>query len=90
MHHKLNSKELTTMGEYIAVVDNGFVFHGDVTCDGDFYLISHAKNIRVWGTKNGLGELRSGKTPNTITDECGEILIPKSRLCHLIQANWNR
>jgi hypothetical protein len=90
MEFKLNPKTLVAMGEFIAVVDNGFVFHGDVTYDGDFYLISHAKNIRVWGTKNGLGELRNGQTPNTVADESGEILIPKGRLCHLIQANWKR
>lgn len=83
-------KKLQPLGEFIAVVDNGFVFHGDLTFDGDFYLISHAVNLRVWGTTKGLGELRNGKTSATIADECGEILIPKGRLCHLIRANWKR
>ena len=90
MQFQLNAKTLVAMGEFIAVVDNGFVFHGDVTYDGDFYLISHAVNIRVWGTTNGLGSLRTGKTSKTITDECGEILVPKDRLCHLLATTWPR
>lgn len=81
---------MKALGEFIIVVDNGFVYHGDLTSDGDFYLISNAKNIRVWGTSKGLGELRTGPTPKTTLDETGEVLIPKSRLCHLIRANWKR
>jgi hypothetical protein len=87
---KNDEKNITAMGEFIAVVDNGFVYHGDFSTDGEFYLISHAENIRVWGTTRGLGELRSGKTAKTVVDECGEVLIPKARLCHLIRATWNR
>ena len=77
-------------GEFIIVVDNGFVYHGIVHSDGDFYLISNAKNIRKWGTTGGLGELRNGKTKDTVVDDCGEVLIPKGKLCHLIRANWKR
>ena len=87
---KHTEKELTALGEFIVVIDNGFVFHGDLTSDGDFYLISHAVNIRKWGTTNGLGELRNGKLSATIVDETGEVLFPKTRLCHLIRASWKR
>ncbi len=81
---------MKALGEFLIIVDNGFVYHGDLTADGDFYLISNAKNIRVWGTTKGLGELRAGPTQNTTFDPCGEVLIPKSRLCHLIRASWKR
>lgn len=81
---------MKALGEFIIVVDNGFVYHGDLTADGEFYLISNAKNIRVWGTSQGLGELRTGPTSKTTLDETGEVLIPKARLCHLIRASWKR
>ena len=86
----MEHKTLKPLGEFLVVVDGGFDYHGDVTGDGDFYLVSHAKNIRVWGTTKGFGELRTGPTPKTVLDETGEILIPKHRLCHLIRANWKR
>ena len=76
------------MGQLIVVVDNGFVYHGEVTIDDGHCLISGAKNIRVWGTNQGLGQLRNGPLSDTKLDECGEVIIPLGRVCHYIKANW--
>lgn len=76
---------MNPIGKQIVVVDNGFVYVGEVTIDGGFCLINEAKNIRVWGTSKGLGELRNGPTAKTTAEECGNVLIPFSRVCHFIQ-----
>lgn len=82
------NEAMRPIGQMIVVVDNGFVYHGEVTIDDDFCLISGAKNIRVWGTKKGLGELRNGPLKETVLDDCGEVLVPKGRVCHFIKASW--
>lgn len=72
------------MGQNIAVLDRGFVYVGDVEDQGEWMVITKCKNIRVWGTKNGLGELRNGPTASTIQDEVGEVKFTKKSLIHLI------
>lgn len=72
------------IGQHIVVLDRGFVYVGEVTLDGDFLRVTNAKNIRVWGTKNGLGKLRNGTLPDTKLDTVGEILAPMRALIHLI------
>lgn len=74
------------LGKQIVVVDNGFVYVGDCFWDGDFLMINNARNIRVWGTTKGLGELVNGPTKNTTHDFAGTCLVPKSRVCLFIQA----
>ena len=74
----------TISGQHIVVLDRGFVYVGDVTIDGYFLRITNAKNIRYWGTKNGLGELRNGPRPETKLDEIGEVLAPMRALIHLV------
>ena len=71
-------------GQHIAVLDRGFVYVGDVRIDGDFLYLTNAQNIRVWGTKQGLGELRNGKLPDTRLDPVGEIIAPLKSLIHLV------
>lgn len=71
-------------GQHIAVLDRGFVYVGNISFDGDWMKISSAKNIRAWGTTNGLGELRSGPLPGTKLDECGEVLVPKKAIISMI------
>jgi len=71
-------------GQHIAVLDRGFVYVGDVKIEGDFLYLSGAKNIRIWGTKNGLGELRDGPRPETKLDVVGEIIAPLKSLIHLV------
>ena len=71
-------------GQNIVVLDRGFVYVGNVVEDGDYLRITNAKNIRFWGTKKGLGELRSGPLPETKLDDIGEVLAPKRALIHLV------
>ena len=64
--------------QLIAVFAHGWVFAGtkapatEGAPAGTVHLVN-AKNIRRWGTTNGLGELRTGPTPNTIVDEYGDV-----------------
>jgi len=76
----------------IAVLDRGFVYIGRALIDGDFLLINNAKNIRVWGTTNGLGELVNGPTKNTKLDLVGRVQVPLRALISLIdvdQKKWS-
>lgn len=72
------------MGQNIVVLDRGFVYVGDVHISGDFLQITNAKNIRYWGTKNGLGELRDGPRPETKLDVVGDVIAPLRALIHLV------
>ena len=75
----------------IAVVDRGFVYVGRVKVEGDFYVLTNAKNIRAWGTTRGLGELVSGPLSNTKLDAVGTVRIPTRALISLIdveQGKW--
>lgn len=72
------------MGQNIIVLDRGFVYVGDVTIDGDFLRVTRCRNIRYWGTKEGLGELINGPLAETKLDEVGEIVAPMHALIHLV------
>ena len=71
----------------IVVMPNGFIYVGEVVEDGDNFIIRNAKNLRKWGTTRGLGELRNGKLPNTVVDDCGEIIVSKSSVNHRMRVN---
>lgn len=72
------------LGQKIVVLDRGFVYVGDVHEQEDRVLILNAKNIRVWGTTNGLGELRNGPLSGTKLDMVGEVSAYKHAIIHLI------
>lgn len=75
----------------IVVLDRGFVYVGYVTIEDEFVVIRHAKNIRYWGTKNGLGELVSGPLAETKLDHAGTVRAAKRALISLIdveQSKW--
>ena len=75
----------------IAVLDRGFVYIGYVKKDGDFLILTHAKNIRVWGTTKGLGQLVNGPLSNTTLDDVGTVHVPLRALISLIdveQSKW--
>lgn len=80
-------------GEYkIVVLDRGFVYVGAVKVEGDFVVIQNAKNLRVWGTTKGLGELVSGPLSETKLDRVGTVKAPLRALISLIdveQGKWN-
>jgi hypothetical protein len=71
-------------GPAIVVLDRGFVYVGDVTVDGDWCLIAKAKNIRYWGTTNGLGELVNGPLKDTKLDPVGNIRAPLRAVISII------
>lgn len=76
----------------IVVLDRGFVYVGRVLIDGDFIVISNAKNLRVWGTTKGLGELVNGPTSKTQLDNVGTVRAPVRAMIHMIeveQSKWN-
>lgn len=75
-----------TLGKQIVVIDNGFVHVGDVTIEDGFCRIYDCKNLRVWGTSSGLGELRNGPLPGTKLDEVGVALIPFGRVVFFMAA----
>lgn len=68
----------------IVVLDRGFVYVGAAKIVGDFVVISDAKNIRVWGTTKGLGELTSGPTSKTVVDRVGTVRAPLRAVISLI------
>lgn len=78
------------LGKQIVVIDNGFVHVGDCFLTDGFLKISNAKNLRVWGTKNGLGELVNGPTKNTTADFAGTLLVPIGRVVFFleVQGGW--
>lgn len=70
--------------QQIVVLDKGFVYVGNVTIRDGWVNIENARNIRVWGTTQGLGELRNGPLKETKLDECGTVLAPLKSLIHLM------
>jgi hypothetical protein len=85
-----SDNSLRVLGTQIVVIDSGFVCYGEVTHDlvHNEVLISNCKNVRVWGTTQGLGELRNGPTKKTVLDEEGECLVPYARIIRMIPAHW--
>jgi hypothetical protein len=74
----------------IVVLDRGFVYVGRVDLDdldGDFCVIRNAKNIRIWGTTKGLGELVNGPLSGTKLDLVGTVRAPMRAVISLIDVN---
>lgn len=74
----------------IVVLDRGFVYIGRVKIDGDFVVITGAKNIRIWGTSKGLGELVNGPLSGTKLDAVGTVRAPLRSLIYLIDAQESK
>ncbi len=68
------------LGKQIVVIDNGFVHVGDCSMQDGLLRIDGAKNIRAWGTTQGLGQLINGPLKDTKADECGTVLVPIARV----------
>ena len=72
-------------GFRIVVLDNGFIYVGNLSIHDGIVTIADAKNIRQWGTSQGLGELAlKGPTKNTILDEVGVVMAPYRSLLHVL------
>lgn len=75
----------------IVVLDRGFVYVGRVEVEDDFVIIGNAKNIRLWGTSKGLGELVNGPLKDTKLDPVGTVRAPLRALISLIdvvESKW--
>jgi hypothetical protein len=58
----------------IIVADRGWVFVGNCEDHADGTItISNARNIRLWGTTKGLGELSEGPLSGTKYDKYGTV-----------------
>ena len=57
----------------IVVLQRGWVVVGEYEEHGDRFVIKRAKNIRRWGTTQGLGELVNGPLPDTVLDMAGTV-----------------
>jgi len=83
-------KICTLQGMAIVVLDRGFVYVGCVTIEGDWCVITEARNIRHWGTKNGLGELVNGPLKETKLDFVGNLRAPLRAVISLIDVNESK
>jgi hypothetical protein len=86
-------RDSSTDGEIkIAVLDRGFVYVGQVDMsDAGMLVLRNAKNIRIWGTTKGLGELVNGPLFNTKLDSVGTVRVPSRALIYLMdveQSKW--
>ena len=79
-------KKCVLDGFGIVVLDRGFVYVGDVNIDDGWCVIEKARNIRVWGTTNGLGELVKGPTASTKLDDVGTVRAPMRAVISVIDA----
>lgn len=79
---------MRNFGNQIAVVNNGFVYVGEVLKDGDYYIILKCKNVRLFGTTKGLGQLAfEGPQKETTLDDCPTVMVPENQLCHMIECS---
>ena len=64
-------------GFAVVILDRGFVYVGNAASDGEFLTISKARNIRYWGTTEGLAELiNAGPTVKTKLDAEQVVVAP--------------
>ena len=68
----------------IVVLDRGYVYVGRVRRDSNFVHITQARNIRRWGTTQGLGQLVHGPLAATVLDAVGTVHAPLRALISLI------
>jgi len=58
----------------ILILQRGWVFIGDLSRDGDEFVLSNASNIQSWGTTDGLGQLAlTGPTSTTVLKRAGTV-----------------
>ena len=73
-------------GLNLVVVDNGFVYVGNVIYDDGYYIVVNCANVQKAGTERGFGQIAfDGPTNNTVLDYSPHILVPANRVCHLMK-----
>ena len=77
----------------IVILQRGWIYIGEYFEDGVECRLENAKNIRRWGTTNGLGELAlKGVQPETKLDEVGTVRFHKLVVVGMLDADnkvWN-
>ena len=73
------------LGKQIVVIDNGFVHVGECSMHDGLLTIDNCKNLHVWGTSKGLGQLITGPTKDTKSDDCGTVLVPIARVVFFLR-----
>jgi hypothetical protein len=85
------TKKHMTPSIKIALLDNGFVYVGLVSIADNMVVIHHARNIRVWGTTRGLGQIAlEGPTAETVLDKTGNVIAPYHALNHLMDVTLDK
>jgi len=78
----------------IVILDKGWVFVGNVSIADEWIVIENARNIRRWGTTNGIGQLAIyGPQTETILDDAGTVKFPMSSLIARIkceESEWTK
>jgi small nuclear ribonucleoprotein (snRNP)-like protein len=71
----------------IVVLDNGFVFYGDLQVVDDTCTLHNASNIRKYGTTRGLGQLAiEGPTKQTVLDKVTSLTFEKARVVFVMES----
>jgi len=80
---------MKTFINVIAVLDKGFVYHGNLTVENDgWFVLENVKNIRRFGTERGLGQLAiSGPTSETTLDPCKTVRGMVGGIMHIIECD---
>lgn len=77
------------MDKVIVIATYGWVFVGDIDYqprDSDNINLTNAKNVRVWGTAKGLGQIAlHGPTKETVLDPVGVVRLPVSSVVATIE-----
>lgn len=72
----------------IVVVNRAWIYAGQIKHDGTWCVVDGAKNIRRWGTTNGLGQLaKYGPQKETELDEYGLVCIPATSVIFIIDSD---
>ena len=78
-------------GFAIVIADRGFVYVGEIEHDGEWCVVSNARNIRYWGTTKGIGELAlCGPTDKTKLDDVGTVRIPSRAVINIIDTEGTK
>lgn len=79
---------MKSQNNVVVVVDNGFVFWGDLRVVEDMCEISNGYNLRRFGTTRGLGQLAiEGPTIETQADKITVIHVLKTRVVFVMECN---
>jgi hypothetical protein len=69
----------------LCVLTQGFVYSGRPRIEGDYLIITEAKNVRQSGTERGFGQLAlEGPSSSTTLDPCPDVIVPLAAVVHIM------